>query len=359
MKVLFSLKAWALVSMLLFLGLSKITVDQVAKLDDICDLNFKKNNNHPGRFYHYLSDQSLVPIDLSRWWTSGARDINFYSLDNKTRLNAWIIERGQAWVILVHGHSHCKKDAHILANAGMLAKQGFSVLLLDLREHGNSQRYQHKHSAGYYESDDILAARHWIMQHKHIPTHKIGLYGTSFGSGVSSVAFSKEPGIPALWLDAPYADMAMITKNELNHRGLPMILGHLARFGGMWSRGIDLFALSPLDSTRHIGSRAMVISYYTRDKRTPKIHGEMLCKSAKAHAENPEKVSCVEINQGLPTPSGKIEYHSVGPFVDKAWEKRLVGFFTQHLGDPKIKKNPQSASTATSQGKTTLTSQKP
>lgn len=326
------LLGFLIIGLLCFLLLiSKLTVDQIASFKDTCRPHTLKYKNHPSQFKHFFSAHTPYPIDLSPWAMKNVKDIRLYSRDNTTPLSAWVIEKGPRWVLLIHGMGNCKQDGHILKNAGILSQHGFSVMMLDLREHGLSNKKTHKHTAGFYESEDVLAAWQWIQDNYQTPAHSIGIYGSSFGAGVSSVSFNKEHKVKALWLDAPYADMKMIANNELKHRGLPTILGALARYGGLLFQGIDLFALAPLKNMESIKDRAVAISYYEHDERIPSSHGKLLCEAAKKWAHHPDRVFCKNIHQGLTLAGKPTSNHGVGPFTDPHWERDLVRFFSQHL----------------------------
>lgn len=311
---------------------SKIVVDKVSSLSDLCTAQDAKTGNTPNRFFLYNMHNQVEPFNTKPYWYDHTNAVRFPSLQPSTTLSAWVRKNSSdQWVILVHGHSNCKKDTHILSVSGMLVKHGYSVLLLDLREHGESTRYEHKHTAGHYEADDVIAAWKWLQENQGANAKNIGIYGTSFGSGAASIAFMREPTIRAVWLDAPYADMDKILKGELNHQGLPTSLSQLAHHGCKIFQGIDIAEVSPLKSMQTINDRHVAISYYQNDTRTPAMHGELLCDAAQRHANTQDKVTCHKINQGLTFSNGLVEHHGVGPFVDAGWEHKVHSFFKHAL----------------------------
>ena len=97
----------------------------------------------------------------------------------------------------------------------MMVHQGYSVMLLDLREHGASSRINQLHTAGQEELHDVLSGWRWIHEKKGIPTEEIGVYGVSLGAGTVALAFAEEPRIHAAWLDSPFVDMEKIIRSEL------------------------------------------------------------------------------------------------------------------------------------------------
>ena len=61
-------------------------------------------------------------------------------------------------MILVHGLGGCKNAIDVLVPAGMLWRHGFSVLLIDLRNIGESDFVDGRSTAGNVEYQDVLGA---------------------------------------------------------------------------------------------------------------------------------------------------------------------------------------------------------
>ncbi|MCU0484027.1 MAG: alpha/beta hydrolase, partial [Chloroflexi bacterium] len=152
-----------------------------------------------------LQDGPTVDAESYRF---GAEDVAFESLTPGLGLRAfWAPPRddGGPVVIVVHGRGSCRRDAVSLLPAGMLARHGFGVLVMDLRDHGDSDREDGQWAGGIDEWQDVLGAQ-WLRA-KGYAAETIGLYGGSMGAGSVAFAMGNEPGVAAGFLDSPYADI--------------------------------------------------------------------------------------------------------------------------------------------------------
>ncbi len=259
-----------------------------------------KLSNLPEKF-HSIYNNENTNHDLSAWWFKDYEKITIDTQDNNIKLDAWSKQgkENSPWVILIHGVGSCKNDQSVLIPAGMLVKAGFSVLLIDLREHGLSSKIENRHSAGQTEWHDIISAWNWVKTNKNIPANKIGLYGVSFGAGTLIYASEAESNIQAIWLDYSFADMNKIVRSEIIRAGFPGWLAHAAKISGIIFYGIDVMEKSPLESIKHIGAKYVFITYSEHDQRTPKIHGDLLCKQAKLSVTPNSSVTCCKTSETL------------------------------------------------------------
>ena len=118
-------------------------------------------------------------------------------------------------ILFVHGLGICKNSHTVLLTAAMIVHEGYSVMQLDLREHGASSKSDLLHTAGQEEKQDVLSGWHWIHEVKGIAAKQIGVYGVSLGAGAVALAFGEETRMWAVWLDSPFADMEKIIRSEL------------------------------------------------------------------------------------------------------------------------------------------------
>jgi len=121
---------------------------------------------------------------------------------------AWIVPVPKCTVILVHGSQTNKTGMAYIA--ARLLPNGFSVLLLDLRAHGES--------GGKYatfdtrESLDVDAAVRWTKA--HAGGEPIALLGYSSGAVASLLAASRTPGLAAVIADSAYLDKTDVLRRE-------------------------------------------------------------------------------------------------------------------------------------------------
>ncbi len=118
-------------------------------------------------------------------------------------------------VIVVHGLRVSKHDPDMLTVAGMLHKNGFNILLFDLRDHGKSTIEDGKVSIGTKEYRDVIASVDWLIDSKGVNAKHIGIYGDSMGAATAAIAFGKDDRIQSLVLDNGYLDLNIVVREEL------------------------------------------------------------------------------------------------------------------------------------------------
>ena len=136
-------------------------------------------------------------------------DVSFQAKDG-VQLSGWLI-KGSTEKVIIQSHfgvqcSRCgftqegkgmmKKtlwtsDIHFLNQAKYLVEAGYSVLMYDMRNHGNSEQNGWV-SWGIEERKNILAAIQYVVAHKAYQTANIGLLSLCMGQGASTFAFGME-----------------------------------------------------------------------------------------------------------------------------------------------------------------------
>ena len=115
------------------------------------------------------------------------------------RLAGWWIpseDPGAPAVVLIHGIKSCRREANVLIPAAMLHRAGLSVLLMDLRDHGDSDGDDGRFAGGSEEYLDVLGGWDWVRS-QGVPAERIGLLGVSFGAVTAIIAGGQEPGVAA------------------------------------------------------------------------------------------------------------------------------------------------------------------
>ncbi|NDA15650.1 MAG: hypothetical protein EBZ14_10440 [Gammaproteobacteria bacterium] len=213
-----------------------------------------------------------VDHDLSRWWLS---DVPFESVrildpNRPVSLAAWWMTpsypRAKETVIVVHGINSSRHNFDTLMPAAMLARAGFNVLLMDLRDQGETTCEDGRHSAGQDESDDIITAAYWLKSMKAIPLSKIGVHGVSGGALAAIISAAKNTEIAAFSLEAPVFDFNRAATDEVRYQGFP---GELWR-AAYWAariRGIDLMRVRPADGINALKGRPAQVLHGDADSR--------------------------------------------------------------------------------------------
>jgi len=193
--------------------------------------------NNPSSFRDN-SEESDFPFDEYQvdYWESHQYDGG----DEGIIIDAWWLPINQEKssnapvVIVVHGLRVSKYDSDMLTVAGMLHKEGFSVLLFDLRDHGKSTIEDSKVSIGTKEYRDVMASVDWLIDIKGIDAKRIGIYGDSMGAATAAIAFGKDDRIQSLVLDNGYLDLNIVVREELQREGYPTWFAP----GAIWAASI-------------------------------------------------------------------------------------------------------------------------
>ncbi len=127
-------------------------------------------------------------------------------------------------LILVHGRnvSRTQEFAGKFPEFGAaLHRRGFSVLMIDLRGHGQSAAA--RCTFGLTERRDVIGAFNWLKQRGY-QTNKIGVLGVSLGAAAAVGAVADNPEIGALVLDSGFAEVyPLMQKQWPSASGLPEI----------------------------------------------------------------------------------------------------------------------------------------
>jgi uncharacterized protein len=262
------------------------------------------------------------------------QDVTFASRDPQipdAKLAAWWIPAGKAdapAVILVHGIQSCRRESSVLLAAGMLHRAGFSVFMLDLRDHGDSEGDDARFAGGSEEYLDVLGGWDWVRA-RGVPAERIGIAGFSFGSISSIVAGAQEPAVAAVWSDSSTTEMGkgigLFLADQLKDpTGLSKVLVPGAQLWAKLIANDDIAKFDPIDQVTRYPGRHIAF-----------VHGE---KDAVLPASMAVELHDAAATAGALTPDAWIvpgAGHTQGIYYDPAgYEERLDAFFTGALGAP-------------------------
>jgi pimeloyl-ACP methyl ester carboxylesterase len=120
-------------------------------------------------------------------------NVEFATKDGITLRGWYIYPRNGAVVIALHGYGGDR--LHVLAQAEMLARHGFGVLLYDQRASGESDG--ETLSWGWRDVADVSDAVTYLGGRSDLDPGRIGVYGCSTGAEVALAATALEPRLGA------------------------------------------------------------------------------------------------------------------------------------------------------------------
>jgi hypothetical protein len=289
---------------------SAMVWDQLTRVSGECHAEWADND--PTSF-------SYPGLDTTPYLMPAPVEVTFPSRDAEVDISGWWVpadDPSAPAVVIVHGHTACKRDHDVLLPAGMLHRNGFSVLLIDLRDHGDSTDEDGRYAGGTEEYRDVLGAWDWLRSEQGLPADGIGLLGISLGAATALIASGEEPAVAATWEDSSYADIGVAIKAELARNGYP---GFLEEGGIAMARllsGDDLRSRSPLEAVRKMTGRHLYITHGTADERLSVDYGRTLSSEAEAAG--------VDVETWIVPGAGHTK--AMGLVPDE-YESRLVGFF--------------------------------
>jgi dipeptidyl aminopeptidase/acylaminoacyl peptidase len=216
-------------------------------------------------------------------------EVSFSSRQAGITLSGWYIpsaDPGAPAVVVTHGIGASKIASNALTVAGMLHKNGFNVLIYDIRNHGQSSKDNGRTSIGNKEYQDVLGAWDYLVNERGFDPTQVGLFGLSLGGASALNAFAEEPRVAAILVDSPFSDLRKIIAEELVRTGYPAILGPAGVLAARLFDGVDLLAHTPQDAIRKDAGRPIFIIHGTQDARINFHHSQALEALAKETGAN-------------------------------------------------------------------------
>ena len=222
-------------------------------------------------------------------------------------------------VLLVHGRNASKQNAisgKLPELAAKLTKEGYAVLMFDLRGHGESEGK--RYTWGEYERRDVMGGVDFLID-KGFKRGKIAVLGISLGGAAAVGAAANEPAIGALILDSTFADLIeLVEPNWVCESRLPMFFIWGAYI--MWKvfYGFDLKKVKPVEDIKRVPPRPILIMHSSDDEMIEVSHAHQMadaapssqlvifknCEHAELYRDAPEKY-----------------LNTLIPFLNEVWQK--------------------------------------
>ena len=301
-----------------YFGLGYVIYDRLGNVKGSCDEHLA---NRPDKFV--LAPDWPAGFDVSPYFMSPYEAVKFSSREAGIEVAGWWIPKNPnaPTVILVDGLGGCKNSISVLVPAGMLWRNGFNVLLIDLRDTGDSTFEDGRTTIGNEEYRDVLGAWDWLVKEKGFDPGKIGLFANSLGGANANYAFSEEPRIAALFLQSTFGNLQQIIAAELTRNGYPALLAPATLASGSLVTGANLFARNPSTEIRKAAGRPVYIVHSRADTRIDVSQSEQLAAAAQEASAN--------VTIWFPENGEHVQTPAVYP---EEFEQRLVGFFRGALG---------------------------
>jgi pimeloyl-ACP methyl ester carboxylesterase len=249
---------------------------------------------------------------------------------------AWYIpsKENQRVIILVHGSNNSRTNGFLdkfVEFASNLHKAGFSVMMIDLRGHGESPDV--RFTFGVKERRDVLGAVDWL-ESRGYQAGKIGVLGYSLGAGSIIGAAAEEPDIGAVWADSLYADFKPVLEQGVPKAvGLPKILVPAVEVMVKLFYGYDITASRPIDEIGKIAPRPIFLAHCQNDGLIPISNMEQLLRAA-PYAETWTIANC-DVHTAEVQPEGFSEgfnNHAIGYYLNpEEYISKVIRFFDENL----------------------------
>lgn len=188
-----------------------------------------------------------------------------------TVLKAWYYEpdtRNGGAVLMLHGVGGNRTD--VVALATVYEKEGYAVLVPDLRGHGETPGLV---TYGVSDEQDIQAWAQWLLTQRG--NDRLYGFGVSLGGSVLLHALHKETRFRAVIAESAYSSFPAIAL-ERTHRSLPSHLkwlnGLFVRSGILWAKlryGPDLGSSSAVEGVRRTKTPVLLVHGLADDLTSP------------------------------------------------------------------------------------------
>lgn len=203
-------------------------------------------------------------------------DVALRTTDGLT-LRGWFFPvRGDRAAIVIHGrHSNrAEFEGRSERIADFLVADGFSVLLFDLRGHGDSDG--ERFSLGQFERLDVASAIDYVAG-RGFTENRIALLGISLGAGTAIQELLLHPEIGALISDSSYADAYTIVQEKLEQdAGVPGWFTPGVFVMNRIAFGLDGDQVRPVEVVRAHPERPILFIHCDTDGLVPVHHAQDL-----------------------------------------------------------------------------------
>ncbi len=252
-----------LLAVVAYFVMGYIVYTRLANVRGSCDMHLANRPNH------FTNITGWPETDFSPFFMPTFQEVRFPSRQANLQISGWWVETdpNTPAIIVVDGLGGCKYAQATLVPAGILWHDGFNVLMVDLRNTGDSDVDNGYSSIGNKEYQDVLGAWDWLVDEKNFAPGQIGILGNSLGAAAVLFAFEHEPQIAAIALNSPFANLPQIIREEMQNNGFPGFLAPAGIWMGRMVSGENLVEHNPVDALLSAGDRPVWVVHSTADTR--------------------------------------------------------------------------------------------
>ena len=182
------------------------------------------------------------------------------------------VEDAKGTVIRVHGLDGTRDSSLGLSKA--LVEGGYSVLVFDLRGHGESDVAQM--GAGIHEQDDLRGAIDYVLNERGAEPGRVLVYGDSFGGAIALMTVIDEPAVVGLFSDSSFTSVSDLMIQEIADRTRAArwsatLLRPGILFVARTVKGLDIDMVRPVDSAA-LYDYPLGLVHCRGDERVPLEH---------------------------------------------------------------------------------------
>ncbi len=213
-------------------------------------------------------------------------DVSFRSSDGLLLKGWWFPTKdADRAVVVVHGRAANRINSSFQPQkiAQFFLANRYSVLLFDLRAHGESEGL--RYTLGQDEPRDILAAIDFAQQRAAVARRRVAVVAESMGGGSAIMTVDADPTIGPVVTDSAYADVGVVLSEVLtSYTGLPSWFNPGIVLDARLFMGIDVTRIKPADVVRAHPERAWLFVQCDNDHTVFPHHGTDL-KNASANPD--------------------------------------------------------------------------
>ena len=206
-------------------------------------------------------------------------EVSFTSQVDELTLYGWYLPaEGDEVIIMVHGAEQHRADpsVNMLGVAAGLVEHDYSVLMFDMRGHGESEG--DRMSAGYYETRDLLGAVDYVAG---LGFEDIGVLGFSMGGATAIMTAAECDDIDAVVSDSAYADLNDMLEPQFAERtSFPTFFLRPMLVVVKFMYGVDFASIKPVEVVGDIYPRPILFIHGGIDDTVPVAHAHMLYEAS-------------------------------------------------------------------------------